>query len=150
MTPDTPPESPLSLTEAQRRRLAVFLEIVDRGIAEVVGASPPPSPPGILGHEADDLPQGFSEAIAADAHAVRAELRLLVESLGLARTERSRRKRIRALLVSMIVNLEDAGSRGLRGYGPMDERIGQAIDPALDAIRSRLVRIARLLDEPSG
>lgn len=150
MTPEGLPDQPPPLTDAQRRRLAVFLEIVDRGLTEVLGASRPAATPGILASEADDLPPEFARSVATDAEAAREELRGLVERLDLAGTQRSRRKRLRALLVSMIVNLEDAGSRGLRGYGPMNGEISQAIDPVLQAIRERLVRIAGVLDQGSG
>ncbi|MGE0353036.1 MAG: hypothetical protein AB7I33_11905 [Gemmatimonadales bacterium] len=139
----------LPLTEPQRRHLSVFLEVVDEGIGELLQAiEAPPRAAGVLGPETNDLPPGFAHEAAGELAGARRLLRELIGQLGLAPAPRSRRQRVRALLSSMIVNLEDAGSRGLRGYGPVTDGIRRNLDPPLQAIRSRLIRAAEALDRP--
>ena len=150
-TPDSPgdPDGAIRLNEPQRRHLAVFLQQLDRGLAEVEQLATAPPSRGILRVEQDDLPPDYAASIHADLRDLRARIHSLVHRLELQPSERSRRRRTLALLLTMIVQLEDAGSSGLRGYGPVDASVPAHLDPALAAMRSALQRMGAVL-EPSG
>jgi hypothetical protein len=92
-----------------------------------------------------DLPTDFSRAIAAELKRARAQFSALAVSLGLERGERSRAREIQGLLVTMIVQAEEASSRGLRGYGPVDPSLPSVLDVRLDEIRVAFLRILACL-----
>lgn len=94
----------------------------------------------------DDLPPGFGVAIEPAGRRVRAKLKGLVESLGLEPSSRSRSRYLQALIVTTIVQIEDTGSRGLRGYGPLGPVVFETIDPALADIHEALAQIAAELN----
>lgn len=135
------------MTDAQCRHLAVFLERVDEGLAALSGTMAVPARAlGLLRSARDDVSPEVARAaeLVADA---RAAIDRLARSLGLAGMTVSRHHRFQALLMSMIVILEDAGSRGLRGFGPVDDSVRRSVDPELERIRILLVRIRAMLGD---
>jgi hypothetical protein len=147
-TPD-PPDDPgpvIRLNESQQRHLAVFLQQLDRGLAEVEQLATAPPSRAILRIEQDDLPPDYAASIRDDLHELRERIHALVHRLELQPSERSRRRRTLALLLTMIVQLEDAGSSGLRGYGPVDASVPAHLDPALAAMRTALQRMGAVLE----
>jgi hypothetical protein len=131
------------LTEPQRRHVAVFLQQVEEALDEIESlASSPASEAKLFRIDIDDLPAGFHEAIRPAVHRIRVKLKHLVDKLGLESNPRSRSRHIQALVVTTIVQIEDTGSRGLRGYGLLGPVVFDTIDPALAEIHSALEQIA--------
>lgn len=136
----------IRLTESQRRHLAVFLEHVDRGLARLEATMAVPSaPPNVFRVEVDDVAPDFAAEMGPVIEDARARIHRLGAQLGVSPAETSRFGHFQALLMSMIVNLEDAGSRGLRAYGDVDPGVGEALDPAIEQIRRLLVQVAARL-----
>ena len=144
-TPEPRTPAPPFLTDAQRAHLAVALAHLEDELAEVehlATATPRRTP---LRLELADLPTDFSRAIAAELERARAQFSALAVSLGLERRERSRAREIQGLLVTMIVQADEAASRGLRGYGPVDPSLPPVLDTSLDEIRAAFIRILACL-----
>lgn len=135
------------LTEPQRRHVAVFLQQVEEALDEVesVAAHPPSATKKLFRLDVDDLPPGFHTQIGAAAMRIRARLKCLVEALGLESNPKSRARHLQALILTTMVQVEDTGSRGLRGYGPLSAVVFELIDPALADIHRELERIAAYL-----
>ncbi len=150
MSPADPlPSTDVTLTESQRRHLAVFLELLEEALLDIERAAEGgPGPPRLLLEEVDDLPPGFAASIAPDLGELRDQLRAVVVRLGLGPRTRSRAGWIRAVAGKCLVDLADAGSRGLRGYGPLDPGVVREIDPMLEAMQHPLVRIVARLSAP--
>lgn len=150
MSPADPlPRTDVTLTESQRRHLAVFLELLEEALLDIERAAQGgPGPRRLLLMEVDDLPPRFAASIAPDLRELRERLRALVEHLGLEPRTRSRAGLIRAVAGKCLVDLADAGSRGLRGYGSLDPGIVREIDPMLEAMQEPLVRIVARLSAP--
>lgn len=142
---DNPPPH-IRLNESQQRHLAVFLQQLDRGLAEVEHLAEAPPSAAILRIERDDLPADYAAAIRDDLRELRAQIQSLGHRLELRPSERSRRRRTLALLLGMIVELEDAGSGGLQAYGPVDPSVPMHLDPTLRAMRAALQRMGSTLE----
>ena len=134
------------LTEPQRRHLTVFLQQVEETLDEIEElAAAPTSDTKLFRLDVNDLPDGFPAALKPEALSVRAQLKSLMEELDLESNPRSRVRHVQALLLTTMVQVEDSGSRGLRGYGPLDPVVFSVIDPALAQIHQSLERIAARL-----
>jgi hypothetical protein len=143
--PDSDGGPPPRLTEPQRQHLTVALAHLEDAVAEVEHLATAPSRDSALTTELRDLPAGFAAAIAADLGRVRACLAGLARAFGLEPRQQSRAREIQGLLVITIVDAEEAGSKGLRGYGPVDPRLPAVLDPALAELRVTLTRMAARL-----
>jgi hypothetical protein len=138
-----------SLTEPQRRHIAVFLQQVEEALDEVESLAATPTPGRrIFRVDVNDLPEGFGNSIEPEVLRIRAGLRSLVEQLGLESHPRSRARQVQSLILTTLVQVEDTGSRGLRGYGPLGSVVFSIIDPALTEIHHDLERIAQLAAGP--
>jgi hypothetical protein len=135
------------LTEPQRRHVAVFLQQVEEALDEVesVAAHPPMTTRKLFRPDVDDLPPRFDAQIKPATVRIRAKLKCLVEALGLESNPKSRSRHLQALILTTMVQVEDTGSRGLRGYGPLSAVVFELIDPALADIHQELERIAAYL-----
>lgn len=136
------------LNQSQRRHFEVVLaklegtlDEVDR-LAQPVAQSQRPS----LTSLADDLPPDFGPRIAAVSNTVRGRIADLAAQLGLDPQPASRSRTVRALLVGETVRLQDSVSRALKGYGALDPRAPEVIDPALGELIALLGTILRALD----
>ena len=145
----------LRLTESQRRHFEVVLAKLEDALDEIdrlARPMPAESSPPTLTALADDLPPDFAARSAAASHAARGRIADLAERLGLAPQPASRFRTVRALLIAEIVRLQDSVSSALRGYGPLDPRAPEVIDPALRELVALLATMLRALDtqQPTG
>jgi hypothetical protein len=138
----------VAVNDSQRRHLAVFLAQVEDAVAEVERLATSPSSSSRLRTDDPDLPRGFGAAVSPEIERVRAGLVALADRLGLAPLQQSRAREVQGLLSIAIVQLEDAGSRGLKGYGAVDPRLPALLDPALQELRAGLARILAMLSLP--
>jgi len=141
------------LSDGQRRHIAVFLTRLEETLDDIEWlATQPLRSDRVLARERADLPAGYREAMRGDVTALREDIRRLAEALQLAPREQSRARQARALLGTALVQLEEARARSLRAYGPVDAAASSGLDPALEAIRTRLARLLHRLTHagPSG
>jgi hypothetical protein len=137
---------PIRLTSDQRRHLGVLLEQVDDGLLTVQRlAAPDRRELGVRRRDVSDLPAALVREAPAAIAEVRTKIARLAELLGLEEVTVSRRQQARARLLSMVVHLEDAGSRGLRGYGAVDPSVREHMDPVIEEIRLAVLATWRLL-----
>jgi len=144
--------SPL-LTESQRRHFEVVLARLEESLDEVDRLSrsvAQSAPRRRLKVSADDLPPDFATRTAAASHAARDRIAELAGALGLAPQRMSPLRTVRALLHAEIVRLQDSFSGGLRGYGVLDPRAPDVIDPALRDLIALLASMVRALDAPGN
>jgi hypothetical protein len=135
------------LTEPQRRHVSVFLQQVEEALDEIERvAYEAPSDEKLFRTDIADLPDGFGAAFEPEASRIRAQLKDLAEELGLESHPRSRARHVQALLLMTMVQVEDTGSRGLRGYGPLGPSVDSVVDPALAEVHAGLLRIAAWLE----
>lgn len=140
---------PIPLNDAQRRHVTVALLEVEAALAEIRQALDPPAGSALLSVEWNDLPAGFAAQAEAGLRDAQTELEALVGRLALRPWESSRRRRLRALCVSTVVHLKDAGTRSLRAYGAVDGlAVAPVLDPPLGRLRESFGRLAALLDQP--
>ncbi|HMI56502.1 MAG TPA: hypothetical protein VK511_00500, partial [Gemmatimonadaceae bacterium] len=76
---------------------------------------------------------------------IRSEIADLARVLEIKPQHRSQTRTIRALLTAELVRLDDSYANRLRGYGAVDPRAKNALDPALDRIRSGLTALLESL-----
>jgi hypothetical protein len=139
------------LSNGQRRHIAVFLSRLEEALDDLERlADQPVRADRVLARERADLPAGYGEAIGSDVTALRDDVRRLAAALQLVPRERSRARQARALLGSVLVQLEDAWARSLRAYGAVDAAEVSALDPALETMRARLVRLLDRLAHPDA
>ena len=135
------------LNASQRRHFEVVLAKLENTLDEVDRLARPeiqaqrPS----LTFLADDLPPDFASRTAAVSNTVRGRIADLAAQLGLAPQRASRLRTVRALLHAETVCLQDSLSRALKGYGALDPRAPEVIDPALRELIALLGSILRAL-----
>lgn len=132
----------MRLTESQRRHLTVFLAQVEDAVESLERLAHDPAHRRALRLDRADLPRDFAPASADDLAQVRAGLAQVAHGLQLQPLERSRRREAMGLVAIAIVQLEDAGTRGLRGYGEVDPDLAEMLDPVLARLRGLLARVA--------
>jgi hypothetical protein len=141
------------LSDGQRRHVAVFLSRLEEGLDDIERLATQPAPDGrVLVRERADLPPQYHDAIRDDLLGLREDVRALARALDLPPRERSRARQVRALLGTLLVQLEDARARSLRAYGVLDPAEGGRLDGALEAIHGRLERLLDRLSrsDPAG
>jgi hypothetical protein len=142
------PSDTVAITESQRRHLAVFLAQVEDAVAEVERLATAPPSSSRLRTDDLDLPAGFGPAVSPEIERVRAGLVALADTLGLVPLQKSRTREVQGLLSIAVVQLQDAGSRGLKGYGSVHPQLSPLLDPALQELRAGLARILAMLSLP--
>jgi hypothetical protein len=139
------------LSDGQRRHIAVFLSRLEEALDDLERlAAQPVRADRVLARERADLPVRYGEAVGSDVTALRDDVRRLAAALQLVPRERSRARQARALLGSMLVQLEDTRARSLRAYGAVDAAEASALDPALEVMRARLGRLLDRLSAPDS
>jgi hypothetical protein len=138
----------MDLTDGQRRHLTVFLAQVEDAVLALERLATDPPSGNSLRLDLLDLPLGFRAGSREDLAQVRAGLGTLAQTLQVEPLARSRAQEALGLVTFAIVQLEDAGSRGLRGYGAVDPRLPPVLDPALGQLRTLLARVAARLQGP--
>lgn len=140
----------MNITESQRRHLSVFLAQVEDTLFEVERLATTPPSRKLLRADRNDFPPGAAASVAPELASIRTDLEALIRTLDLEPLDGSRAREAQGLLAMAIVQLEDAGSRGLRGYGELDPDLVGVLGPALASLRSHFVAIAgRLGPMPS-
>jgi|SRR5215207_3677602 len=140
----------MRLNASQRRHFEVVLAKLEVTLDEVDRLAHPGSrvqrPSLATLH--DDLPPDFASRTAAVSNTVRERIADLAALLGLDPQPASRSRTVRALLVGETVRLQDSVSRALKGYGALDPRAPDVIDPALRELIALLATMLRALDAP--
>jgi hypothetical protein len=136
------------LTEPQRRHLLVFLDHVEAAAAEVARLGGLPPAERTLTIDEADLPAGFGDRVRPEVTRLRRDIETLAARFGLGTERRSRLHRVQALLVAAAVQVEDAGSRALRAYGPLECDLPQQLDTVLDDIADALGAMLSALVPP--
>ncbi|HEV2179738.1 MAG TPA: hypothetical protein VGR59_05435 [Gemmatimonadaceae bacterium] len=95
-----------------------------------------------------DLPAGFGGAIRPVLTELRARVTRLAAELDLRGQSRSAAHSIRAILVAEMIRLEDSTSAQLRGYGTVDPRVADVIEPELRALHTLLASMQGRLATP--
>ena len=135
------------LNESQRRHFEVVLAKLEDTLDEIdrlAHAGPQGQHPSLTSL-ADDLPADFASRTAAVSSTVRGRIADLVAQLGLAPQRASRLRTVRALLHAETVRLQDSLTRALNGYGALDPRAPEVIDPALRELIALLGTMLRAL-----
>jgi hypothetical protein len=135
----------MNLTDNQRRHLTVYLAQVEDAVESLERLVTDRTSERFLRIDRKDLPEDFGPASRDDLAQVQTGLAEMMNSLHLEPLERSRVQEALGLLTIAIVQLEDAGSRGLRGYGEVDPDVPAVLDPALGRLRDLLARVAARL-----
>jgi hypothetical protein len=136
------------LNENQRRHFSVLLTMLAQSTSRVEDlAVARTSAESAVVEFIEDLPDGFAQHIEPHVRSLREALARLARELGIQPKRQSRRNSIRALLVTEIVRLEDSMARGLRGYGTVDPRVQEVVDPKLQVLIRELQSIRRVLEE---
>jgi hypothetical protein len=138
----------MNLTDNQRRHLAIYLAQVEDAVESVERLATTPAGERALRIDRRDLPDDFGPASRDELANVRTGLAEMARALQLEPLERSRAQEALGLLTIAMVQLEDAGSRGLRGYGEVDPDAPAVLDPALARLRGVLARVAARLSAP--
>ncbi len=151
MTSRGPDPVPVELTESQRRHLRVLLGQIEAVVAEVVRLTEQAPAERALLIELADLPVDLGSRVQGEVESVRQGIAILAARFALEPERRSRARRAQALLGVAAVDAENAGSRALRAYGPVDPALPGELDPLLDQIGRALRAMASaLMDEAGG
>jgi hypothetical protein len=134
------------LNEPQHRHFAVFLSMLEDALSEInqLAGSRAGAEENLTLYDAD-LPDAFANSAEPSFRSIRREIAALARVLEIKPQHRSQRRTIRALLTAELVRLDDSYAHKLRGYGAVDPRARNALDPTLDRIRSELTALLDLL-----
>lgn len=149
MVPDSLPSEALRptadsfLNEHQRRHFDVFLAMLDDALLEVADLAQRSNADakGKPRTYDQDLPPEFAASAAPLLESIREQMGALRNILGIQPQHRSTERAVKALLTAELVRLDDSYARKLGGYGAVDQRAQNIIDPILDEIRSSLVAL---------
>ena len=137
----TDPQPPL-LNDAQLRHMEVFVTMLQDSLAEVetMGVGSVERSDALQVRE-NDLPPGFGSRVGPLLTSLRMDIQRLADLLEIKPRRRSLLRRLRAVLTSQIVRLDDSYPGRLGGYGRVNPEASPRIDPLLDAIRANLLEI---------
>ena len=141
---------PVELTESQRRHLRVLLGQIEAVVAEVVRLTEQEPADRALLIDLADLPMDLGPRVQGEVASVRQGIAILAARFALEPERRSRARRAQALLGVAAVDAENAGSRSLKAYGPVDPALPQELDPTLEEIGRALRAMASALVEEAG
>jgi hypothetical protein len=141
-----PDDSTPHLTEPQRRHLEILFAILEEWLADIDQlASEPPRSASVLTLDIADLPSGFAPASRVALVTIRNLIRELAERLALEPRRESRMGKVRALVATAVVRVEDSYAAGLKGYGRVDPRLAEVLNPVLDRMKTALLTMGRAL-----
>jgi hypothetical protein len=144
-----PPASADLLTEGQRRHLVASLGRIERHLHELqalLGDRVGPGSGFAEGH-GGKLPAAARVAVRQPIGDAMATLGELGSRFGLTARQRSRFSSMQAMVIASVVLIEDASSRHLAAYGPVDPRLPDLLDPMLERLRAQLMAVAGALQE---
>lgn len=144
-----PPNSPL-LNEHQRRHFEVLFAGLEESLAaieDLITRAGRAESDGLTRYQSD-LPAGFGGAIRPVLTELRARVTRLAAELDLRGQALSAAHSIRAILVAEMIRLEDSTSAQLRGYGTVDPRVADVIEPELRALHALLASMQGRLAAP--
>ncbi|HLW83533.1 MAG TPA: hypothetical protein VKS20_15955 [Candidatus Acidoferrales bacterium] len=135
----------LKLGENHRRVVSVLLRGLERACDEIDAALHDSDSP--FRRVNDDLTAAQRQTLQKMTEKVRAELRRISSEVELDVSVHSRRRRIRALLSTSIVNLEESTPDKLRGYGEMDDAAKIRLQTEFERLLDLLNAIESALDQ---
>jgi hypothetical protein len=141
------PHQPLPLNKSQRRHLAATLDRVDRTFADLEALPSLTPTPRLLRPQRMDVPADRVGHLAEFASGARRMLAEGIDALELPVDEDSAHRRLSAQLSTSLVLLYDAGSRGMRAYGPVHPDIELYLDPWLADLRERVKALLALIHD---
>lgn len=137
---------PPLLNEPQRNRFAVLLAALETALDDVERLAGGRAAAGQhLALLADDVSDTTAAVVREDIAAVRAQVRALATLLGIAPRTRSRARVMRAIILAQMLRVEDSYAAKLGGYGAVNARAAEVLDPPLRALHASLDRLARAL-----
>ena len=127
------------LNDAQRRHLEVVFAMIERGIEDLERlAAETTDEEAHLRLVSADMPVGTVPAFQRSFARVRQTIAGAAKDLGLHQRHESRRRWAQAVLLAMIIRLEDTYAGKLRGYGEVSRGLPDILDPAVDAVKQAL------------
>jgi hypothetical protein len=138
------------LNEAQRRHLRVFLHQTEAAVSELVALAERSPENRLLRTDLADLPADFGRRIQPEIDSIRQTIGALAHRFGLEPDRRSRFRRAQAVLATAAVEIEDATSRALHAYGPVDAALSEELDPLLEEIGCALRAMTAALLASAG
>lgn len=136
------------LNEPQTRHFEVFLAMLEDALSEtrnLAGLSSADAEENLTLYDAD-LPAGFAESAEPVLASIGREIAALARTLDIKVRHRSQTRAVRALLTAELVRLDDSYANKLRGYGAVDPRAKDVLDPVLDRLRSGLTTLLNSLE----
>lgn len=133
----------LQLGENHRRVVSVLMrrvEMVCEGILQDLDRKS-----GLLYSLEDDLAPEHARKLRELAEKLRKEVARVESEISLDPAVRSRKRSIAARISSAIIDLEEVGGSGLRGYGAVSKELEQALDEKfarLTAVLQEMERVA--------
>jgi uncharacterized membrane protein len=135
----------LILEENHRRAVSVVLQGLERMCEEVELWMAKKS--GLLIRVQEDLAPRQREHLRSQMEELRSELRRIAEEVEVNVKQQSRRRAIAALLSRNIIDLEETGSAGLRGYGRMSEGAARKVDAEMARLTAILERMLQVIEQ---
>ncbi|HEV2289754.1 MAG TPA: hypothetical protein VGR81_12460 [Candidatus Acidoferrales bacterium] len=128
----------LKLSENHKRVVSVLLRGIEATCDEVEATLDETT--GVMRMVSDDLSTEQGKTLRRMSEAVRSEIRRITSEIELDLATNSRRRRIRALVSSAIINLEESDPKKLRGYGFLAEE-------AVKHLENEFAKLLTMLDE---
>jgi hypothetical protein len=135
----------LKLGENHCRVVSVLLRGLERACDEIDAALDDSD--GLFRRVSDDLSATQRQTLQKMTEKVRAELRRIASEVELDVSVHSRRRRIRALLSTSIVNLEESTPDKLRGYGELSAEAKSRLQSDLNRLLDLLNAMEAALEE---
>ncbi len=129
------------LNEAQERSLSATFQIVEDRLREMDVAFKSPDYIGILRERINDVPPEVRHAVLEKADLIRERIKILAETLHLEKRRTEIVGETLARLAYCWEILQDAKTKHLTRFGETAAGLGEIIDPQIDAIIERLLRI---------
>jgi len=134
----------LKLGENHRRVVSVLLRGLEGTCDEIEATLEETA--GVMRRVSEDLSLEQRDALRRMSAAVRSEIRRITSEIELDPAMNSRRRRIRALLSSAIVNLEESDPKKLRGYGFLAEEAARRLEDEFARLLTMLDEMAEIVE----
>lgn len=96
----------------------------------------------------DDLAPGTKAELRALAAELKGEVLAFSRQASLQKKQSSIRRSIAAIVSASLIDLQEAQSSGLRGYGPLGERERNALDESIARMIALLEEMLRVVEYP--
>lgn len=134
------------LNEHQKRRVEVALFLLDRDLDEIVRLLTVESTEGTLYHVDRDVDDGARAQLLAGAKEIKGTITKLKARFELEPHVRSEGSAIAALLASLWVRIHDARPRNLAGFGDVNPKLYETLEPDL----MRIIQVLRRMEGRLG